>query len=54
MSAGITLERTYEERALELARAEVEALEKIAKWVEKINYRLATIVVLMAGEEDED
>ena len=44
----------YEERALQLARAEVEALQIIAKWVERISYNLNTIVQLMAGEEDED
>ena len=44
----------YEERALELARAEVRALDSIALTLAKINNNLNLIVELMAGEEDED
>ena len=44
----------YEERALQLARAEVKALEKIAKHLKSIDGHLVFIVELMAGEEDED
>ena len=44
----------YEERALELARAEVKALEAMADALKKITVQLHWIVNLMAGEEDED
>ena len=44
----------YEERALELARAAVKALERIADSLSLIATRLRLMLEFKYGEEDED